>query len=304
MLIDNFGIYIAAAKSNENKKNMLRMMDNVFDSGKTTTRRLKGDDKRAKQLSLGGFGATFASTIGDSNLKPKDIKDNIENGFFNKVLITFQATMEKHIPLKTSLNLVEKGEIERFARAYHTMAGENDFYLSDEAYNEYKIFHKNTSTEFIRRYNNDEDLAGLIIRLLKLSKRIACIFEISSQCETYIPTGVILSDEVARPRLPISAENMKLAIDMLGYLKGEHTSKILLYAASANGKLSQKDIVLNAVERLHAKSKDINRRSIVAILSNKQRKDMDAMLIQKNLDQLISEGKIGVVDATHYKFIA
>ena len=93
LLIDNFGIYLASAKGNENKKNMLRMMDNVFDSGKTTTRRLKGDDKRAKQLSLGGFGATFASTIGDSNLKPKDIKDNIENGFFNKVLITFQDTI-------------------------------------------------------------------------------------------------------------------------------------------------------------------------------------------------------------------
>jgi len=302
LLIDNFGIYMASAKSNENKKEMIRMMDNVFDSGKTTTRRLKGDDKRAKQLSLGGFGATFASTIGDSNLKPKDIKDNIENGFFNKVLITFQATMEKSIPLKTSLNLLEKGEIEKFARAYHAMAGENDFYLSNEAYNEYKVFHENTSTEFMRRYNNDEDLAGLIIRLLKLSKRIACIFEIASQCETYIPTGVTLSDEVARPRLPISAKNMKLAIDMLEYLKDEHTSKILLYASSANGKISKKDLIFNAIQRLHDKGEDIDNRSIIHTFSKVRR--MNVAEIKPHLNQLISERKIGVIDATHYKYIA
>ena len=296
LFIDNFGKYLMASGKSEHKANMLRMMDNVFDSGKTTTRRLKGVDKRATQLYIKGFGAHFASTMGESNLKPKDIKNNIENGFFNKVLITFQDTMDKPIPLRSSLDIVEKKDIEKFARAYHTMAGECHFYLGEDAYDIYTEFHKETSNEFVRRYNNNEDLAGLIIRLLKISKRVACIFEIASQCEGYDPLGVVCEgNEDHRIKIPISAENMNRAIAFIEYLKEEHISKIMAYAESKNGKLSKSDTVLNKIQKLYEKKRKdsttvINVRSIQQSLSSSQR--MKAPELKSILSQLVLDNKI------------
>ena len=287
LFIDNFGKYLTGAGKSEHKANMIRMMDNVFDSGTTTTRRLKGEGKRAKQLSIGGFGAHFASTVGDSNLKPKDIKANIQNGFLNKVLITFQDTIDKPIPLRSSLSNEEKGQIEAFSKSYFNMASDHHFYLSDEAYEVYTVFHKHTSDEFIRRYNNDEDLAGLVIRLLKIAKRIACIFEIASQCERYEAIGTTDED---RPKIPISAENMQRAIDFLEYLKREHISKIMLYAQSNNGKLSTSEIVLHAIMRLSDNGKKINRRSIIGRLSKSHR--ISAKDLKPIMEQLVDERKI------------
>ncbi len=295
LFIDNFGKYLTGSGKSEHKANMIRMMDNIFDSGKTTTRRLKGDGKRAKQLSIGGFGAHFASTVGDSNLKPKDIKSNIENGFFNKVLITFQDTIDKPIPLRSSLSNEEKKRIEKFAISYHLMASEHHFYLGDDAYEVYKVFHEQTSDEFIRRYNNDEDLAGLIIRLLKIAKRIACIFEIASQCEEYERIGVIDED---RPKVPISAVNMKMAIDFLEYLKSEHISKIMLYAQSSGGKLSKSEIILHAITRLSDDGEKVNNRSIIARLSKAQR--MPVKELTPILEQLIDKKKVGRNDDNSY----
>ena len=306
LFIDNFGKYLLASGKSEHKANMLRMMDNVFDSGKTTTRRLKGENKRAKQLSIKGYGAHFASTLGDSNLKPKDIKNNIENGFLNKVLVTFQDTIEKPIPLRSSLGKSDKEQIELFARKYHTMAQENHFYLDDDAYSVYADFHKRTSDEFIRRYNNDEDLAGLIIRLLKIAKRIACVFEIASQCEAYKEMGVSIEgdEEVIRFKIPVRAVNMQRAIDFIEYLKSEHISKIMLYAQSRNGKLSTSEVVLNAITRL-SDSKDIEKidhRTIIGRLSKSQR--MNVEKLKPILQQLISEQKIGRNDDNSYFILA
>jgi len=294
LFVDNFGKYLLASTKSEHKANMLRMMDNVFDSGKTTTRRLKGENKRAKQLSIDGFGAHFASTLGDSNLKPKDIKNNIENGFFNKVLVTFQDTMDKPIPLRSSLGKSDKKQIELFARKYHTMAQENHFYLDDDAYNVYASFHRRTSDEFIRRYNNDEDLAGLIIRLLKIAKRIACVFEIATECESYKALGVPieLEGDPLRAKVSISTLNMQRAINFIEYLKSEHISKIMLYAQSQNGKLSASEVVLNAITRLadSKTTKNIDYRSIIGRLSKNQR--MSVAALKPILQQLINEGKI------------
>jgi hypothetical protein len=41
LFIDNFGKYLGSANKSEHKANMLRMLDNIFDAGKTATRRLK-----------------------------------------------------------------------------------------------------------------------------------------------------------------------------------------------------------------------------------------------------------------------
>ena len=298
LFIDNFGKYLLASGKSEHKANMLRMMDNVFDSGKTTTRRLKGENKRAKQLSIRGFGAHFASTLGDSNLKPKDIKNNIENGFLNKVLVTFQDTIEKPIPLRSSLGKSDKEQIELFARKYHTMAQENHFYLDDDAYNVYADFHRRTSDEFLRRYNNDEDLAGLIIRLLKIAKRIACVFEIASQCNAYEEMGV--SIEIIRFKAPVRAVNMQRAIDFIEYLKSEHISKIMFYAQSRNGKLSASEVVLNAITRLSDSTniEKIDHRTIIGRLSKSQR--MSVEKLKPILQQLIAEQKIGKKDDNSY----
>jgi len=301
LFVDNFGKYLIASGRNEHKANMLRMLDNVFDSGRTTTRRLKGENQRARQLHIEGFGANFASTMGVSNLKPKDIMGHIENGFLNKVLITFQDTIDKPIPLKTSLSMEEEREIEHFTRKYHTMAKENDFYLDDDAYSVYKKFHQEISDEFVARYNNDEDLAGLIIRLLKISKRIACIFEIASQCLSYKHFDLYMDDddEPVRHKHPISAANMRRSIGLLRYLQSEHIDKIMLYAQSDNGKLSREDIVLSAMMRLSRDKKTIDHRSIVSRLSKKQRMNVDEL--KPILENLMNQSKIGRNnDGTYY----
>ena len=299
LFIDNFGKYLSMAAKNEQKANMLRMLDNIFDSGKTTTRRLKGDKKRATQLSINGLGANFASTLGNSNLKPIEIKNNIENGFLNKVLITFQDTMDKQIPIKSSLGQQAKSVIENFAKKFHTMANKNHFYLDNDAYNVYVDFHQKTSKEFIYRYNNDEDMAGLIIRFLKISKRIACLFEIASKCDNYRPFELEVDDiPDARIKLPISAINMERAILFITYLKEEHISKILLYAESSNGKLSKKDIVFHAISRLHEAGKKIDHRSILARLSKNQRMSVDKL--KPLLQQLIQEKRISQKSDTTY----
>jgi len=296
MFIDNFGKYLSASKSSEGKASMIRMMDNIFDSGQTTTRRLKGNNRRASQLYIKGLGAHFASTLGNSNLKAQALKDNVENGFFNKVLITFQDTIDKPIPLETSLTQLDKDGIERFARAYHTMAGECHFYLSDEAYEVYKDFHHEIDVEYRRRYNNGEDSAGLLIRLLKIAKRIACVFEIASQCQQYSPMELIddAVDDI-RPKEPISAENMSRAIGLIDYLKREHTSKVIFYAQSKDGKLSRGDMVLHKIQMLNDKKRKdasiiINNRSIQASFSKAQR--MKVNELKPILGQLVHDGKI------------
>ncbi len=298
LYLDNFGIYLASSKKNEHKASFIRMLDNIFDNGRVTTRRLKSDNRRATQLHIKGLGAHFSSTIGDSNLKPKDLKDNIENGFFNKVLITFQDKVSKPIPLKSSLNNIEKNEIEVFSRAYHAMASECDFYLSEEAFEVYKVFHDSISDEYMRRYNNDEDLAGLIIRLLKISKRIACIFEIATGCQKYRLEGSVDVNEGIRRKEPISTENMQRAINMLNYLKEEHTSKLLHSTQSDSSKSNPIEIVLNKINSLHGKGRGTTARDISMLLSDNQRKlirDIPALL-----RSLVNSGKLELNDGNYF----
>lgn len=300
LFIDNFGKYLISSGKNELNAEMLRMLDNVFDSGKTTTRRLKGDNKRAQQLSINGFGAYFASTIGEGNLKPKDIKNNIENGFLNKVLVTFQDTVDKPIPLKSSLDAGDKESIEKYARKHYAMARENHFYLDDEAYAVYAEYHKRTSDEYIRRYNNDEDLAGHIIRLLKIAKRIACIFEIASKCESYEGMNLTPKNEdiESRNMIPVSAKNMQMAVDFIYYIKYEHTSKIMMYAESKNGKLSKPDVILTKILALSKDKKVIDHRSIIGRLSKAQRMTINELI--PVMQKLLNEGKIGQHDDGTY----
>lgn len=296
LFIDNFGLYLNASSRNEHKSNLLRMLDNVFDAGSTTTRRLKGQDQRAQQLEINGLGAYFASTVGEGNLKPKDIRLQIENGFLNKVLITFQDTLDKPIPLRSSLNTEDKDSIDNFARKYHIMAGENHFYIGDEAYAVYTKYHHTISDEYIKRYNNDEDLAGYIIRLLKIVKRIACIFEIATQCESYQPRNRLADKH--RTMMPITKKSILLAVDFLDYLKSKHTYKIMMYAGSKNGKLSKPDIILTKIMALSKDKKVIDHRSIIGRLSKAQRMTINELI--PIMQKLLNEGKIGQHDDGTY----
>jgi hypothetical protein len=284
LFLDNFGKYLVSSAKNDQKAGFLRMLDNIFDNGHTTTRRLKGEGRRATQLSVAGLGAHFASTLGESNLRPKDIRSGIEDGFFNKVLITFQDLVTKPIPLQSSLSLGDKDEIENYAKKFRKMAQTHHFYFSDDAFSVYADFHQKISEEFKHRYNHDEDMAGLIIRLLKISKRIACIFEIASICDFHN------LESAERTKIPVSAENMERAIRLVQYLKNEHVSKLLFYAESKTGKLTKNDIVLHAIQRLCDDRRIVNHRSIIARLSKSQR--MSEEELKPILGELMSKKRI------------
>ncbi len=244
---DNFGKILRSAEKNEHYANLLRVLDNIFDSGRFSQKRTRSGG-RAKQIQARGLGGYFASTIGDGNLKPKDIRDNIENGFFNKMLITIQDKLEKDLPLNTSLPMSEAIEIEEFAKKFRDFGTSRDFVLSAGALDLYREFHSEIGAEYKRRYNNEEDLAGMIIRQLKLSKRVACLYEISSKCETAVPITFIGEEP---ERETISVESMGLAINLLQYLRAVHIPKIMQYANSKDGKLSATDKVHNAIRRLN-----------------------------------------------------
>ncbi len=246
---DNFGKVLRAAEKNEHYGNLLRMLDNIFDSGRFSQKRTKSGG-RAKQIRARGLGGYFASTIGDSNLKPKDIKDNIENGFFNKMLITMQDKIEKDLPFDTSLPISESILVETFAKNFREFGLNRNFVLSRNALELYRQFHRDIGEEYKRRYNNDEDLAGMVIRQLKLSKRIACLYEISFKCET---SNIANPDDWDSEREEISVDSMRMAINLLQYLKAVHIPKIMQYANSKDGKLSSTDKVHNAIRRLNHK---------------------------------------------------
>ncbi len=102
-------------------------------------------------------------------------------------------------------------------------------------------------------------------------------------------------DDDVRPKEPISAQNMQRAIDLIDYLKTEHTSKIMLYAQSSNGKLSKADMVLHKIQNLYEKKRNkkdivINKRAIQNSFSKSQHMKVDEL--KPILDQLIRDKKI------------
>jgi len=101
--LDNFGKFISGSEKNEAKASFRRMLDNIYDHGEATSRRTKGDNSRAKEIKVNNFGLHLASTLRESNLRSKDIINNIEDGFFNKIIICFQDTVDKPIPRVSTL---------------------------------------------------------------------------------------------------------------------------------------------------------------------------------------------------------
>jgi len=300
MYIDNFGQYLSSAGKSESKAGLLRTLDNIFDSGKMTTRRLKGEAKRASQLNVSSFGVHLTSTIGESNLKPQDIIHNIENGFLNKVIITFQDSMDKDIPLISSLPKEVSNDIERFSKHYYSYARQSLFYLGNHAIRVYREFHQETSKLYRTKYNDDEDSAGYIIRQLHIAKRIAVLFEIATQCES-LPLSESMNitplEFEKRNKIEVSATNMQLAINFLKYIQREHLEKIMLYGRSSNGKLSIEDTIYIKAKKIIAEGSQLSPRKFHQKLSKAQRKKVGSVDdLRKILHHLILQDKLKLKD--------
>jgi len=297
--LDNFGKFLVSSEKNDAKASFRRMLDNIYDHGEATSRRTKGDNNRAKEIKVNNFGLHLASTLGDSNLRSKDIMDNIEDGFFNKVIICFQDTIDKPIPLVSNLSTEQKSWIEDFAKSYNECAKSNLFYMGNEAWKIYSSFLTQTSDDFIDMYNNDKHLAGYMIRQLNLSKRLACIFQISEECLHTTFSGELepLSFE-NRQKLEISGENMERAINFLQFMQREHLTKLMLFAQNSTGILQPQDIVLSKALSLIAKGEKLDPRKIHQNMSKGQKQKVNNIeLIKEYLCQLVADKKLENIDA-------
>lgn len=287
--MDNFGQILAESRRNDISASLLRTLDNIFDSGRISTKRVKGENKRSIQIKIENLGLHLTSTIGDSNLRPQDILASIENGFLNKVIFCFQNEIHKDIPFQSYLSSEQIMEIESFAKSYYQFANQSRFYLSDRALEVYRAFHDKTSNIYINRYNNDEDLAGQSIRQLNLAKRISCIFEIATQCtNTMLEPNLTAIPFDKRELLAISDVNMHLAIKFLEYIQHEHLSKILLYAKSTTGKIGICDIIVAKAKSMQERGETPDARKLHQKLSKKQREQIGSVEQIKRILQTIN----------------
>jgi hypothetical protein len=221
-LIDEFGKFANAAKNDVIKASFLRMLMQIFDSGMVVSRKLK-DTKRSKLFHVKGMGLFAASTIGPSNLAASDMRNMISDGLLNRFLVVFGRY--KRIPLRQELNIEETVNIENFARKFHEFSKEKAFYLGLDSFEVYKKYHAQINESYYRKYITEDDSAGMDIRLLTISQRIAMLFQVCMN---------VMNDEANR--LEISGDAMDRAVRLLDYLDKNHFNQILLYANSKNGR--------------------------------------------------------------------
>lgn len=269
LVIDEFGKYASTSRNDVLKQNFLRLMMQVFDSGTLVTRKLK-DTKNTKLIIIKGLGLFAASTIGKSNLSPQDMRNMISDGLMNRFLVVFGQY--KRIPLRQELTPSQAQEIECFARKFHDSSKEKHFYIGDEAYKEYTIFHNTINDTYYKKYLAEDDTAGMDVRLLTVSLRIAMIFQVCKNIEENKPD-----------RIEIDAESMSRAVQLLDYLDRHHFDQILLYANSKDGRPTVE-------ERIKQNLKKHGPRSLRDLLRhlNKLKKDV----VHPALMRLIANGQV------------
>lgn len=221
-VIDEFGKFANAAKNDVIKASFLRMLMQIFDSGVVVSRKLK-DTKRSKLFYVKGMGLFAASTIGPSNLAASDMRNMISDGLLNRFLVVFGRY--KRIPLRQELSAEEAVNIESFARKFYEFSKEKAFYLGKDSFEVYKQYHAHINESYYRKYIIEDDSAGMDIRLLTISQRIAMLFQVCLN---------VMNDEP--DRLEISSDAMDRAVRFLEYLDRNHFDQILLYANSKNGR--------------------------------------------------------------------
>jgi len=235
IFIDNAGKYLKMASKSEHREATLRLIDNLYDSGKTRDKKIKSSNGRADAIQVDGLSVIYASTIGNSNLTIRDIQYGIEDGSLNKVLIGIQATA-KDIPIETELSLDDAKDIEAFAKSMYKHFSYKNYYLSDEANTLYLAFHQRISSDYKSYYNAQDSISGYVIRMLKQSKRIAAVFQALESNLDYITASeeVEISQNIA-----ITEDNMDKAIKFVEHYFKNHFMILLRHY----GLLSKEDKV-------------------------------------------------------------
>lgn len=273
LVIDEFGKYASASKNDVLKQNFLRLIMQVFDSGTLVTRKLR-DTKNTKLIMIKGMGLFAASTIGKSNLTPNDMRNMISDGFLNRFLVVFGQY--KRIPLRQELTHDQAEEIESFARKFHNASKEKHFYIGDEAYKDYECFHNAVNDSYYKKYMAEDDTAGMDVRLLTVSLRIAMLFQVCKNIE---------DNEL--DRIEIEAVSMQRAVQFIDYLDRNHFDQILLYANSNDGRPTVEDRIKQNLQKHGPRSlRDLLRNL------NKLKKDV----VYPALMRLIANGQVVEVE--------
>lgn len=227
LLIDEFGKFASASRNDVVKLAFLRMLMQLFDSGVLVTRKLK-DSKNTKLIMIKGMGLFAASTIGKSNLAPADMRNMIADGLLNRFLVIFGQF--KPIPIRQELTHEEAVTVEYFAKKFHEFGLNKQFWLGKEARHQYEVFHAHVNKKYYKKYMLEDDTAGLDVRLLTVSQRIAMLFQVCKNIQDDRPD-----------RVEIEVESMERAIRMIDYLDQNHFDQILLYANSQDDRPSIED---------------------------------------------------------------
>lgn len=278
LLIDEFGKFASASRNDVVKLAFLRMLMQIFDSGTLVTRKLK-DSKNTKLVLIKGMGLFAASTIGKSNLAPTDMRNMISDGLLNRFLVIFGKF--KPIPLRQELTHGEAVSVEFFARKFHEFGSGKQFWLGEEACNQYEVFHSQVNKKYYHKYMLEDDTAGLDVRLLTVSQRIAMLFQVCKNIQ-----------ENALDRIEIEADSMIRAIRLIDYLDRNHFDQILLYANSLDGRPTIED-------RLNQQFKKHGERSLRDLVRNLNKVSTDDVHLA--LQKMLAKGLVEQNEAGQYR---
>lgn len=255
--LDNLGKMISIAKRNEHMSQLLKMIDEIFDSANFSTNRTLTRG-RTQNIKIGGLGLYAASTIGNSGLSSKMIHEGLEDGLLNRFLIVFQEEIVKNIPFEKYFNKEELKEFVVFAKKFYLYASKYNLLLSKDSKIEAMKFNSKISKEFRTKYSIGDETSGFSSRSITILYRIAIIFHIAEKCENECIENIeaILDKTVVfnREIVLLSKETMLNAIDFFDYVKKEHTFKIL-DVANQNSRKSTSQKVLESIYRLCEKNK-------------------------------------------------
>lgn len=276
LLIDEFGKFASASKNDVIKLAFLRMLMQVFDSGTLVTRKLK-DTKNTKLVMIKGMGLFAASTIGKSNLAPADMRNMISDGLLNRFLVIFGKF--KPIPLRQELTHQEAATVENFAKKFHEFASNKQFWLGEEARSQYEAFHAQVNKKYYHKYMIEDDTAGLDVRLLTVSQRIAMLFQVCKNIQEGCPN-----------RSEIEADSMERAIRLINYLDQNHFDQILLYANSHDGRPTIED----RLNQQFAKHGERTLRDLVRNLNKVSTDDVHRTLQRMIVKGLVEQNEAGL----------
>ena len=205
----------------------------------------------------------------------------ISNGALNRFLVTFGGI--KPIPLKDSLTEKEASSVERFAKQFHEIAKDKNYYFSDDAKSFYKTFHEKINSEYLSKIVHQDDGAGLVVRKLTFIQRISAIFQIAQDLNTKQIENTLISQDA-----------VEYAYHFLDFLDRNHFEQIGLYAKSKSGKLSPEQRVMN---KLSKSPKGISFRDLQTSLSGV----VPTELLKSTLENMSFRKTIKFTDELYFK---